>query len=316
MVDDCSNTSASWVLYHFYMSTSKLEDELLWHILSFLHSSQIALTSLLSKRWNPLWLAMPNADRISALPEQVLCRIINLLPMKQIFASSLLSKCRRPLHRRIDSINLVDRTYMDDCGALGIIIKWCQCFCLWYRFLSNDLVSASPFCCSSNLDTFLHLLMNRNVEHVNLTFLQQPSIVCLPYKILTSSTLVVLKLNGLTIDYVDRLFTNLPKLEILHLTKVLIKILSLCPLLLKLEFLIKILSLCPLLEDLLMKNLQVTDNTLAADDASKFLITFPNLLKADISESSISCFSVETVSQCGVFTSTSGSTYTRRFFCH
>jgi len=60
--------------------------------------------------------------------------------------------------------------------------------------------------------------------------------------------------------------------------------------LLKLKFLVKILSLCPLLEDLLMKNLQVNDNTLAADDATKFLITFPNLLKVDVSESSISCF--------------------------
>ncbi|RHN46462.1 putative F-box domain-containing protein [Medicago truncatula] len=146
---------------------------------------------------------MPNADRISALPEQVLCHIIELLPMKQIFATSLLSKRWRPLRRRIDNINLDDRTYMDDFDAwhyyrMGLVFL----FNIQIPIKCFNLVYASPFCRSSKLDTFLHLLVNRDVEHVNLTFLQQPSIVCLPYKILTCTTLVVLKLNGLTIDYV------------------------------------------------------------------------------------------------------------------
>ncbi|KEH23170.1 F-box protein [Medicago truncatula] len=156
---------------------------------------------------------MPNADRISALPEQVLCHIIELLPMKQIFATSLLSKRWRPLRRRIDNINLDDRTYMDDFDAwhyyrMGLVFL----FNIQIPIKCFNLVYASPFCRSSKLDTFLHLLVNRDVEHVNLTFLQQPSIVCLPYKILTCTTLVVLKLNVLSSVKIYRnTSSNLPE---------------------------------------------------------------------------------------------------------
>nr|ABD32486.1 Cyclin-like F-box [Medicago truncatula] len=87
---------------------SDLPDEILHHILSFLPSSQIALTSLLSKRWNPLWLTIPNADRISALRVELLCRILSRLPTKQIFVASLLSRRWRLLRQRILDINLDD----------------------------------------------------------------------------------------------------------------------------------------------------------------------------------------------------------------
>lgn len=91
---------------------SNLPDKLLCHILSFLPSSQIALTSLLSKRWNPLWLAMPNADRISALPFEVLCCILNNLPTKQFFVTTILSKRWRQVLDRILETNHID--YYDD----------------------------------------------------------------------------------------------------------------------------------------------------------------------------------------------------------
>ena len=87
---------------------SDLPDEIICHILSYLPPKQIALTSLLSKRWKPLWLAMPNADRISALPFEVLCCILNNFPTKQFFVTTILSKRWRQVLNKILETNHID----------------------------------------------------------------------------------------------------------------------------------------------------------------------------------------------------------------
>jgi hypothetical protein len=268
---------------------SNLPDELIHHILSFLPSSQIALTSLLSKRWNRLWLTMPKADVISALPVELLCRILSLLPAKQIFATSCLSRCWRRLYQRICDINLNDTeddhrdkdAYFDYTDIASVLICSCD-----QSLKTLTLLSASPFANTNSLRAWLGEAIYRKVEHVNLTFLQHsPTAPILLYeKILMCSTLVDLNLNGngvLTIDYLDN-STNLPNLKKLHFTRVHF---------LKLQFLIKILSVCPLLEDLLIKNVTADDHNAAA--TADMLKPFPNLLKAHISDSSSSissCF--------------------------
>lgn len=83
---------------------SDLPDEIIYHILSYLPPKQIALTSLLSKRWKPLWRAMPNADRISALPFEVLSCILYNLPTKQFFVTAILSwRWRRVLNKILET---------------------------------------------------------------------------------------------------------------------------------------------------------------------------------------------------------------------
>ena len=91
---------------------SDLPDEIICHIISYLPPKQIALTSLLSKRWKPLWLAMPNADRISGLPFEVLCCILYNLPTKQFLVTAILSRRWRRVLDKILETNHID--YDDD----------------------------------------------------------------------------------------------------------------------------------------------------------------------------------------------------------
>jgi len=118
---------------------SDLPDEIIHHILSFLPFSQIAPTSLLSKRWNPLWLTIHNADRISALPVELLCRILSRsrLPTKQIFATSLLSRRWRPLRKGTLDINLDDTEHDHDQEAYFLYSSTVNFFMLADCFLSN-----------------------------------------------------------------------------------------------------------------------------------------------------------------------------------
>ncbi|KAL3007542.1 hypothetical protein AAZX31_08G341100 [Glycine max] len=217
----------------------------------------------------------PMVDRISSLPDTLLCHILSFLPTKEAIATtSLLSKRWSPLWLSVSTLRFNDQCYLQNKDNYFRFLQL-----VYTVMLSRDvaqpiqrfyLACMSSLCDTSMVNTWVTTVIQRKVQRLELSL---PSTINLPCCILTSTTLVVLKLSGLTVNRVSSSPVDLPSLKALHLRRVHF---------LELRWLLQILSACPLLEDLLIRSLHVTN--FSSDEQLKRL---PKLVRADISDSFI-----------------------------
>ncbi|XP_061341177.1 F-box/FBD/LRR-repeat protein At4g00160-like [Gastrolobium bilobum] len=196
------------------------------------------------------------ADRISTLPDSVLCYILSFLPTKLCVATSILSKRWRPLWRSVPTLDFDDSDYYYESKELYYRFVQSVYIAIFSRDLHQPIQTFRFKCCSSladptNLKVWINAAAERGLEHLDISL--PPSWLYeskwLPSAILSSRTLVVLKLRELT---VKALFpVHLSSLKFLHLYDVAFY---------KSRCFAELLSGCPVLEYLEEDELQFGDS--------------------------------------------------------
>nr|AFK37735.1 unknown [Lotus japonicus] len=161
---------------------SMLPDQVLCHILSFLPIHIAAATSILSKRWTPLWLSVPSLyfdDRSYLLNNNKPCDCFNKFIYKTIVA--------RDAHLPI-------RMFRLKCRA------------------SNFELS------DYDLNTWINAATQRGLEDLHIKLPITSTTVLRMSRVFSCKTLVVLKLTGLDVNVFS--FVDLPSLKTLHLSQV------------------------------------------------------------------------------------------------
>ncbi|XP_061341179.1 F-box/FBD/LRR-repeat protein At4g00160-like [Gastrolobium bilobum] len=201
------------------------------------------------------------ADRISTLPDAVLCYILSFLPTKLCVATSILSRRWRPLWRSVPTLDFDDSGYDQ---SREIYRRFVQS--VYVAIYSRDLhqpiqrfrlKSDSSLAGHSNLRAWMNAAAERGVEHLDLSlppYWDNNWKLSLPSAILSSRTLVVLKLYGLTVK--AHLPVHLPSLKILHLYCILFK---------RSRNLAKFLSGCPVLEYLEEDQVEFDDSLIVGE---------------------------------------------------
>ncbi|KAJ1383970.1 Leucine-rich repeat domain superfamily [Sesbania bispinosa] len=192
---------------------SGLPDPILCHILSFLPTKLTVATSVLSKRWKPLWRSVPSFDfqDISYVPDYH--KNEDMKNFSHFVQSVYAYIFSRDLHQPIQRFHL---------------------YC-------TSLILCDP----TNVCIWVNVAVQRRVEHLELYFFwpsSSPQIRALGtnlFPIISCRTLVVLKLKGLTVE--APLSVHLPSLKILHLGIIVF---------LERGYFLEFLSGCPILEDL------------------------------------------------------------------
>ncbi|OIW07433.1 hypothetical protein TanjilG_19274 [Lupinus angustifolius] len=177
---------------------SSLSDELICYILSFLMTKDAVVTSVLSKRWYPLWRSVP----IINLSDEHVTDEETCLRFGQFVFSVLLSR--------------------DVMQAIK-------------RFRLKSVYKGNNYSNNQNLNKWVSLVLDRRVEHLELLVHTVPKLF--PMDILSCRTLVVLKLSGFRkVNENDVSSVELPSLKILHLGAIgfrrdrcLLRLLSGCP---------------------------------------------------------------------------------------
>ncbi|XP_057432889.1 putative F-box/LRR-repeat protein At5g41840, partial [Lotus japonicus] len=177
---------------------STLPDEVLCHILSFLPTQISASTSILSKRWTPLWLSVPTL----------------------YFDDKTYLLKYKPYHCFRNFINL---TFLTRNLHLPITTFHLQCEDSNFDVSDHDL------------KIWLNAAMQRGgLENLHIQLPDTVAILRLKSCIFTCKTLVVLKFFGLEVDEFS--FVDLPSLKTLQLNDIafpepqyLVKLLSGCP---------------------------------------------------------------------------------------
>ncbi|XP_027351262.1 F-box/FBD/LRR-repeat protein At4g00160-like [Abrus precatorius] len=135
---------------------STLPDELLCHILSFLQTKHAVATSVLSKRWNPLWRSIPildfNDDNVK--DEKGIARFVE-------FVDYVLHA--RDAKQAIESFHFMTRSALFDV---------------------------------SSVEKLVNLAMESRVAHLDLCVGKDDEIPILPFSVLSCNTLVVLDVCG------------------------------------------------------------------------------------------------------------------------
>ncbi|KAF7825784.1 F-box/FBD/LRR-repeat protein [Senna tora] len=172
---------------------SNLPDPLLCHILSSLPTKQAVATSILSRRWNPLWRFITSLDfddgmsRDGSFDKESLSEENERKYLRFVrFVNKVLFS--RDKHRQIKSFRL-------------------KCY--------------SIFICSHNINAWVDYAIRHKVEHldIKIPFPFLKSGIYVPSSVLTCETIVVLKLECMSFsDYAYSIC--LPSLKTLHLEAV------------------------------------------------------------------------------------------------
>ncbi|KAL5177370.1 F-box/LRR-repeat protein 10 [Glycine soja] len=147
----------------------------------------------------------------------------------------------------------LDCGHLDD-SAIGFLLKPSSHHLSLYNGADFNGRLLSSICtrCNHLRSLYLGSIAEKKVRAIHIFDLQE--LLTLgrsePCCILTSTTLVVLKLGGLIMNHVSSSVVDLPSLKALHLRRVHF---------LELRWLLQILSACPLIEDLLIRSLHVTN---------------------------------------------------------
>jgi hypothetical protein len=160
---------------------STLGDEILCHILSFLQTKQSVATTILSKRWNHLYLSVPNLYFLNTITDQD-----SNFNFNDFVSSVLLS---RDVTFPIKSFHL-DVTYEH----------------------SLRLYIHNP---ANRITKWINFVLQRGVEDIQLR-VEHRGLSKLPVRILNCRTLVVLKLSGFQMDE-GLSSVILPSIKTLHL---------------------------------------------------------------------------------------------------
>ncbi|KAK4268291.1 hypothetical protein QN277_024968 [Acacia crassicarpa] len=164
---------------------SSLPDSLLHHILSFLPTREVVATSLLSKRWRPLWHSMRTFD----------------------FED-------RAIYRRDFFIQFVDAVLlMADSKPIEKFRLKCLRFFVQLKGKSFEYKSVP----STRINIWISTVIHRKVEHFELCFDYNEYIVA-PSSIFNCSTIRVLKLDRARVNVPSSV--RLPSLKVMHLVKV------------------------------------------------------------------------------------------------
>ncbi|WVY97673.1 hypothetical protein V8G54_029824 [Vigna mungo] len=184
---------------------SSLPDEIICYILSFLPSQQVVATSVLSKRWNLLWRFVPSLDFDTFNKYFWL-----LIDSSNKFSSSVCSFLVRRGDQPFYKFRLKGFSSMD--------VTECMKTQIWTTVSESGRVQILDLYCDWDTE--------------------------IPSVVFSFKTLVALKLNFITMEYIS--FVDLPLLKILHLKNII------SPIEIDLSH---ILSGCPNLEELKVKGL-------------------------------------------------------------
>ncbi|XP_027351260.1 F-box/LRR-repeat protein At3g59200-like [Abrus precatorius] len=214
---------------------------------------------------------MSNHDRISALSDDVLRHILSFMPTRDAFTTSLLSKRWRPLWLTVPTLNFHERDYLVSRKKHSFsFVKFVHAIIL-IRGLNPSIKSFTLNCCSSpdlyNSDLYIRTSLEvlRKIEHLDLEIRINRT---LPFCFFAIKTLVVLRLNGLTVNNSGSV--DFPSLKTMHLNRITFREVG--------DFL-EILYGCPVLEDLRAYNLLFFSYKIPFSEEPRSL---PKLVRAEI----------------------------------
>ncbi|XP_058785890.1 FBD-associated F-box protein At3g52670-like [Vicia villosa] len=219
----------------------------------------------------------PNVDDtgINGLPETVLCHILSFLSTKQAVATSVLSKRWIHLWCSVLSIEFTN-IEVDDLEAYFRFNK-----SLYSVLLSRTSIKSFRlgiryggfhfgYIGIPHVAKWVDHVVQNGVEHLHLDVATRVDMPKLPASIITCKTLVVLNLNGFTVN--DFSSIRLPSLKILHFES--------CTFLSVRAFLL-VMARCPILEELQAAHIVFQSDDSLANQELKSL-SFSKLIRVDM----------------------------------
>ncbi|XP_057439229.1 FBD-associated F-box protein At5g56370-like [Lotus japonicus] len=225
---------------------STLPDAILCFILSFLPTKQVIATSVLSKRWQPLWRSVSTLDfevgTYYNRSKEDYARLLHSV-------SALIQHLHHPIHK--------------------FRIRCCQ---LQDSFRPFQYIS--PFTDPAHVTKWVNAAVQRGgLQHLHLCLssklvYREPPINLSTIVMFSCKTLVVLKLEHIWLEPISSV--DLPLLKVMHLYYLTFA---------EPRCLAKLLSGCPILEDFKEFKIRFEDGE---DDTETEFKTMPKLLRADI----------------------------------